>query len=453
MTTLYTYIKYKFLKIVSLIDGTDVEGTIETVQKGIQLRGATVWILLCGAMLASIGLDQNSSAVIIGAMLISPLMSPIIGIGLAVGIVDRDMLILSLKNFALAVGIVLVASAIYFRITLLGMPTPEMFARTRPTILDVGVAVFGGVAGIIANSRREKTNAIPGVAIATALMPPLCTSGYGIARGNWEFFLGAFYLFFINAVFISLSTYVVVRLLKFPTRQYIEREVKRKIQRWILAFVLIIVIPSGIIFYNVVLEARMKQKVQSYTEKYFRNDSFEAIERKIVDEDTAKYLKLYVIGEPLSQGMQDTLAEKMDEFGLDDIKLKVVQMNVNQIEKSELMTDVTVDVMKKLEIGRSMQEEKDMEIDSLRNVIHSMRLSTIFSKDLKAEINALFPEVQDSRFGMMDFSNDSTSSELPFVILKFNKSVYRKERNEIRSKYMEYLKLRMKTDTAIVIIQ
>ncbi len=183
------------------------------------MRGYSLWILVCSTILASIGLDTNSTAVIIGAMLISPLMSPILSVGLSVAIHDKQVLTRSLQNLLIAVAISLSASVIYFFLSPLGEPTPELQARTFPTLLDLMVALFGGISGIVSISRHEQTNAIPGVAIATALMPPLCTAGFGIATANWNYFFGAFYLFFINAVFISLATYLIVRFLHFQANQ------------------------------------------------------------------------------------------------------------------------------------------------------------------------------------------------------------------------------------------
>ncbi|MCC5945131.1 MAG: DUF389 domain-containing protein, partial [Bernardetiaceae bacterium] len=227
-----------------LADDTDVVGTIRGIKSGIVFKGSNLWILICSVVIASIGLDLNSPAVIIGAMLISPLMSPILGIGLGLGISDRETLVKSLRNFALAVVISLVTSVLYFMITPLGEYTTEMQARTEPTLLDVFVAFFGGLAGIIAGSRNEKTTAIPGVAIATALMPPLCTSGFGFATGRWDVFGGAFYLFFINAVFISLSTYMIVRFLKFPTVKRLETRLEQRARRMAYIVLIILLLPS-----------------------------------------------------------------------------------------------------------------------------------------------------------------------------------------------------------------
>ena len=229
----YIYIKEFIKDVFDIKEGADPNGTISSIRQNVKIKGSNVWILIAGAMLASIGLDTNSSAVIIGAMLISPLMNPILGIGLSVGINDKELLTSSLKNFVIAIIASLVTSYIYFSITPLGEPTPELQARIKPTILDVLVALFGGIAGIVATSRKEKSNAIPGVAIATALMPPICTAGFGLATNRLNFFLGAFYLFFLNAVFISLSTYLIVKYLKFPVKTFATIQAKRRVYVYI----------------------------------------------------------------------------------------------------------------------------------------------------------------------------------------------------------------------------
>ncbi|MBK7871513.1 MAG: DUF389 domain-containing protein [Saprospiraceae bacterium] len=196
-----------FKDLINLEEGLDREGTVVSIKSGKVMRGANAWLLMCSIMVASLGLDLNSAAVIIGAMLISPLMSPILGIGLAVGINDRDALFLAIRQFSIAIAIALFTSTLYFLITPLGELTKEIEARTAPTFLDGLVAVFGGLAGIISTSRKEKGSAIPGVAIATALMPPLCVTGFGIATGNWQIMLNSFYLFFLNSFLSRLPLF------------------------------------------------------------------------------------------------------------------------------------------------------------------------------------------------------------------------------------------------------
>ena len=195
LSSLFKNLRHLFFETLDIKDGTDVEGNIEGIKLDIDFKGTNVWILVFSIFIASIGLNTNSTAVVIGAMLISPLMGPILGVGLAIGINDWKTLLRSIKSLGIAVSVAIVTSCIYFLITPLGEASTELLARTKPTTLDIFVALFGGFAGAIAgaSSRREKTNVVPGVAIATALMPPLCTAGYGLATFQIEYFLGAFY--------------------------------------------------------------------------------------------------------------------------------------------------------------------------------------------------------------------------------------------------------------------
>ena len=193
----------------------DEQEIIESVKKGIFFKGFNLWVLVFAIFVASLGLNVNSTAVIIGAMLISPLMGPIIGMGLAVGISDFDMLKRSFKHYLLSAGVSVVTATIYFLLSPINEAQSELLARTSPNIYDVLIAFFGGMAGVVAICAKEKGNVIPGVAIATALMPPLCTAGYGLSQGEWMYFLGALYLFFINTVFISFATFLGVRFFRF----------------------------------------------------------------------------------------------------------------------------------------------------------------------------------------------------------------------------------------------
>lgn len=241
------------ISIFSFKQDKDVNPVIvsESIEKSIEFKGYNVWVLICSIFIASIGLNLNSPAVIIGAMLISPLMGPIRGIGLSVGTNNFKLLIFSLINFGVATGVSVLVSFIYFKLTPFKEATGEILARTEPQILDVLIASFGGLAGIIAASKNDNSTVVPGVAIATALMPPLCVSGYGLATGNWDFFLGSSYLFLLNSIFICLTTILVIRYLKFPLKSYLNKKKERKIKIYIFVFLLIILIPSGIKFAQV----------------------------------------------------------------------------------------------------------------------------------------------------------------------------------------------------------
>ncbi|MEZ4995513.1 MAG: DUF389 domain-containing protein [Saprospiraceae bacterium] len=259
-----------FRDFANLKEGMDREGTIIAIKSNKRMRGANAWLLMCSIMIASLGLDLNSGAVIIGAMLISPLMAPILGIGLAVGTNDREALVISLRHFLIAMLIALFTSMFYFWLSPLDQITDEIRARTAPGILDAAVAIFGGLAGIISTTRKDKSNAIPGVAIATALMPPLCVTGFGIVNGDLGIALNAFYLFFLNSFMIAGTTYLIIRLLNFPYRSYVDPAEFRSTRWRIIAFSLLLIIPSIFIFRNVWQKLQYEEKIREFIDKEFR---------------------------------------------------------------------------------------------------------------------------------------------------------------------------------------
>ena len=238
---------------------------------------------MCSIIIASIGLINNSTAVIIGAMLISPLMGPIRGIGLALSTNDFKILIKSLSNFGVMIGVSVMASFLFFLITPIKRETAELLSRTEPQVLDILIAFFGGLAGVISATIKNKNSTltvVPGVAIATALMPPLCTVGYGLAIANWSYFIGAFYLFLLNSVFICVATFMILRLLKFPLVQFVDPRVERKVKVYVFAVILVIVIPSVFKFSNMIKKSIFVQNAEEFVEKVIKiNDNL-----KIVDE-------------------------------------------------------------------------------------------------------------------------------------------------------------------------
>lgn len=247
--------------------GVDVAGTVKEIRESLVFSGFNVWVLMCSIVIASIGLNMNSTAVIIGAMLISPLMGPIRGIGLGVGMYDFKLIIRSLKNFGVATGISILTSLIYFWLSPINNETPELLGRTFPTLLDVLIAFFGGLAGIITAAKGMRSTVVPGVAIATALMPPLCTAGYGIAHANWAYFIGAVYLFLLNSLFICLSTILVIRYLKFPRREFVSSKIERKVKIYIIVFLVVIISPSGFLFYKMINKSIFEDNAQQYVEE------------------------------------------------------------------------------------------------------------------------------------------------------------------------------------------
>ncbi|RMG78328.1 MAG: DUF389 domain-containing protein, partial [Bacteroidetes bacterium] len=265
-------------ELLDLKKGMDRAGTIKSIRDNKRMHGANAWLLMCSIMVASLGLDLNSPAVIIGAMLISPLMSPILGIGLSVGINDRVGLGVALHHLLIAIGIALVTSFLYFYLTPFGEPTDEIMSRTEPTLLDVMVAFFGGIAGIVSGSRKDKSNAIPGVAIATALMPPLCVTGFGLAHGDWDIALRSFYLFFLNATFVAVATYLIVRLLRFRMKEHLNEADRRKTRLIILGFTLVMLIPSCFILAGVLEKVQKRQAIEAFVKTHFPDAYFPKIE-------------------------------------------------------------------------------------------------------------------------------------------------------------------------------
>lgn len=299
--------------------------TIEEIQQGVAFRGANLWILIFATMVAAVGLNVNSTAVVIGAMLISPLMGPIMGIGLGVGINDFELILKGLKNLGIAVLISVITSALYFWISPLNDAQSELLARTSPTLWDVLIASFGGLAGIVAGSRKEKSNAIPGVAIATALMPPLCTAGYGLATSQWNYFFGAFYLFFINSVFISLSTYLIVKVLRFRQKEFLDHEREKRVKRSIMIFAILTIMPSIWTGIKVVRESIFTRNAQNFINTEMEFPNTQVINRRIEYNPDGGQIQVTLYGAPISADLEHSLRLQLDDYGLHDCSLDILQ--------------------------------------------------------------------------------------------------------------------------------
>ena len=449
--------------VANLTDSTDKEGTIENIKEGIKIKGYNLWILVASCIIASIGLDTNSAAVIIGAMLISPLMSPILGIGLSIGINDRASLIDSIKNFGLAIGLSLLSSVLYFWITPLGEPTAELLARIKPTSLDIGVAFFGGIAGIVAGSRKEITNAIPGVAIATALMPPLCTAGYGLATFNLEFFAGAFYLFFLNAVFISLSTILMVRLLKFPMANREDDGATTKFAGWIALFVILVSIPSAYLLIDVVQEHRFKQQVNTFITTQFEDrDDCKVLHWEYLPADTIKNkgtLKVTLAGIHIA----DTVVAKLDTILQHDVDVKDVALfliqtdyDPNEIRSQTSLLQTELENKINSKVYDQAEKTKISIIDSVRSMLqpygHVLSPDTTELYKIQAELKALYPEMSSlalTRITTTDF--DTITGPLRTVVIGWDKRVKYYKRRENEKRIYGYLKHRLNEDTLVVL--
>ncbi len=306
---------------------------IKSIEAGVVFRGTNLWVLIFAIFIASLGLNVNSPAVIIGAMLVSPLMGPIMGMGLAMGINDVSLLRKSLQNFGFAAGVSLVTSTLFFLISPINDAHSELLARTSPNIYDVLIAFFGGLAGILATASKLKGNVIPGVAIATALMPPLCTAGYGIATWQPRFFAGAFYLFVINTVFIALATLITVRFLKFPYREKPDTEQARRAKRIITLVTVATVLPSLYLGYQIVLEARFMQRATRFIEKEASIPGDYLLQRQI--DASRRSIILIFGGNPIDQSQIAALRSRLEIYGLTDTYLEVRQGFATESDKKE----------------------------------------------------------------------------------------------------------------------
>lgn len=364
----------------------------EMMEENTVIHGSNMWILMLAILIASIGLNVNSTAVIIGAMLISPLMSGILTMGYSLAVRDLAMLRRALTRFATQVVISLITSTLYFIITPLDIPTSEMIARTSPTIWDVLIALFGGVAGTIGNTRQKKSNVIPGVAIATALMPPLCTAGYGIATLQPRFIFGAFYLFAINTLFIMLSAEFVTKVLKIPANNIADNKKQRKIKRGVTAITVITVIPSILIGAATVYSSVMERNITNYI-----NNEFVFADTQVVQSSTDnvnRVISVSLVGATVSDDVIDLLEKELTQYNLKDYTLHVTQ-NKTVIE-SENNDKITIAVQERtiqelneqLAAQKVLLDEQQEKLNSLErdkeNRIDYIKLaekaSTIFTK-------------------------------------------------------------------------
>jgi uncharacterized hydrophobic protein (TIGR00271 family) len=428
-----------------LAEGTDIEGTVAQVTADASLRGANLWLLACSSVLASIGLDTNSAAVIIGAMLISPLMGPIVGVGLATAIDDRALLVRALKSFGMAMTISLVASFLYFLATPLGEITSELQSRTSPTLLDVGVAFFGGLAGIVSTSRREQTMAIPGVAIATALMPPLCTAGFGLATGNLRFFLGAFYLFFINAVFISLATFFVVRGLRFPLKR-VEPARQRAVTMWVTAFAVLVTLPSAWILYMLVHEARQQQRITNFVRQHVASSERDALRWTVAPSDSGQVLTVLVAGQPMSDVELDSARAVLGRTRrLDSLGLRVVQTELSPEERRQLTTETSAAVLQAIEARTRAAPQP-------RNPLGPLPIDTSAVAQLQREILALHPELTEVAVGALTGVDSlGRSVTRPTITIAFPARTRRADRQRTVSQLDLWLRTRTAADSVVIL--
>jgi len=425
---------YKFLHYLNLeSDLDDFDKIHNIIEEDIVFKGTNLWILVFAIIVASVGLNMNSTAVIIGAMLISPLMGPINGVGYSIATYNFPLFRKAAKNFAFAVVASLAASTAYFAMSPISTAHSELLARTSPTIYDVIIAFFGGLAGIVAISSKKKGNVIPGVAIATALMPPLCTAGYGLASGELEYFFGALYLFTINTVFIAISSVVISQILKFPIRTLVDSKQKTRTNRWISFIITLVLIPSIFFGYRLVQKEKFIENAGRFINNIRVFEGNYLLQNEINSKNRS--IKLIYGGTILSPEDKNIIKEKAKDF-----RLAEATIEFQQGFSFEALTRKTTEVDNlKFEVNNlnQMLQDKNRYIDSL-NARYTI------GQQILNEIRTIHPQIVKCSYSDTYIYNDTSGAAEKAEIVIFStkgKSLTKTEKNKI----YEWLKIRLKS--------
>ncbi len=423
---------------------------IENVKKQIEFKGTNLWVLMFAILIASIGLNVNSTAVIIGAMLISPLMGPIMGIGLGVGIYDFELIKKSYKNFGIAVIISLITSSFYFLLTPLSEAKSELLARTTPTIWDVFIALFGGLAGIVAATRRTISNVIPGVAIATALMPPLCTAGYGLATGQISFFAGALYLFFINSVFISVATYVMVRFLKFRKKEFVDPVKEMRVKRTIAIIVIITIIPSVIIAYSIVQKTVLEKNINNFITNELNFPDTEILTKKIQKDSNRVKVEVLMFGKDISDDLIEIAKSKLPKYRLNNVELVIKQAPIgnNNFDLTKIRTGIIEELYRKNE---ELIKTKDQQIQFLEKQLAGYLSQQYPIENISKEAKVLFGDIKELLINnslIMNYNKNQLDTTV-ICYAQFSKPLNNKE----KIKFIDWIKKRINKEDLKVIIE
>jgi uncharacterized hydrophobic protein (TIGR00271 family) len=445
-------------ELLDIRSETDKDQTIEDVKNDIPFKGHNAWILIFSVFVASIGLNVSSTAVVIGAMLISPLMGPIVGIGLSIAINDIDTLRRSLVNLGVMVGLSVLAATLYFWVSPLTELTPELESRTAPTILDVLVAVFGGLALIIAKSKKgTMPNAIAGVAIATALMPPLCTVGYGIAEWKLEYALGALYLFSINATFIALSTFIVSKLLRFPMLRYANSAKRKRIAQLASLLAILVMIPASYTFYVTLNESNAERDY-----KAFKANEIDANEnlylRKAFYDYNDESIKLYFDGEINEATVSDLQNEIKKYTSISDFALAIngnKSRGIDQISKAYDRSIVQLNRVEK-ENDKLLDEIEDLKIQiagletQLREANKVIPATVMPYASIAKDAKIRFPDLAELGYGKVQKSNFLKVDTVQVIFPRWKFQVS-DSLNAIRvNKLQEWITKEMKADTLYI---
>ncbi|MDC1179795.1 DUF389 domain-containing protein [Flavobacteriaceae bacterium] len=443
--------------LVNLLDfrkDADQISTIEEIKANIQFKGATAWILICSILVASIGLNTNSIPVVIGAMLISPLMGPILGVGLSIAINDIDTLKTSLISLGTMILLSVLTSFVYFWIFDINADTSELFARTRPDIREILIAFFGGLALIIATTKKGTiATVIYGVAIATALIPPLCTAGYGIAVGDLDYFLGAMYLFIINTIFIALATFIVTKFLKFPMINYVDSIKRKRISRFATLAAVIVMIPAVWTFVNVVNESNFKNDALKFlnseldilpNSKYIKKNTVVQYHS-----DKPSVIELTTLGnDQISKEIEFVLNTKMKNYSsLNNTELIINQSIFREINNLEYMEELRS--RDSLDLLSQTQKINFLE-DKVQELL-VLEKNYIEFPNLLKELNINYSEIDEFSYSNILKSDFKSIDTVSVFYVKWNDSLVNEVDVTRKSSQLEkWLKYKLNLDSIII---
>lgn len=441
----------KFLsELLDIRTNTDQEATKDAIIADISFKGHTAWILVCSIFIASVGLNANSTAVVIGAMLISPLMGPILGIGMSIAINDLDNLKRSLKNFAVMVVLSVLTAFLFFRFFPLRDESSELLARTAPDIRDVLIAFFGGLALVIARAKKGTiASVIFGVAIATALMPPLCTVGFGLAIGNFDYAGGAMYLFTINTIFIALATFLILKLLRFPMVRYANSQRRRFIARMASLVAVAVMVPAGFTFYNVFQESLFRKQANMFVKEKIAPYQFSGEGRYLKDltdiqfqDGSEPLIEVVFMGsEAIPDNVIATWKAQMKEYPkLNDARLNVVQGSKNEAANELKYVNELYESQKQQLLGK---DEKITLLETELNRLKQISKSQVPFVEISREAKANYGHLEELSYAYKISTDFSKLDTIPVFGVRFKKEAARAEVNRDLPKIQEWLKIRL----------
>ena len=426
----------RITSIFNLHDGEDDrEKTLESVKKNIKYRGANLWILACAIIIASIGLNVNSTAVVIGAMLISPLMGPIVGAGFALGVFDFTLLRKSLRNLLNATLVSLTVSTLYFYLSPFKDVQSELLARTSPNIYDILIAFFGGIVGVIAVTRTEKGNPIPGVAIATALMPPLCTAGYGLATAQWAYFFGAFYLYCINCVFIGIATFLIIKYLNYPATKQVNEKQQKQVKIIVSALIIGMLIPSSYLAYSLYREQQFKKNTDFFIENEFTNSGYTVVFKKTDFKSVPKKIELAFLSKRFTNEELRDIGKEMDK----NKYLRGSKLIIRQ-DSTDRFSVLKGDILNEIKSNENEMNAKDIKILQLEKELAKNKYD---NHRILTESRTLFPEITSISVSnhTFAFEKDSTSTNVA-VIYKSRKPIPEAEKVKFKNWLSQRLEIK-----------